>query len=85
MSGLSPEFREFVQVSRSAIRPTETDSARILEALRAHLGDAAVVGAQTAQVAFTSASTGFLFGKGSLMSLVRLARWYLHAVRRMMP
>lgn len=73
MSGLSPELREFVQVSRSALRPTEADSARILEALRAQLGDAAVVGAQTTQAAVTSASTSFLFGKGSLMSLVGLA------------
>jgi len=73
MSGLSPELREFVQVSRSALRPTEADSARILEALRAQLGDAALVGAQTAQAAVASASTSFLFGKGSLMSLVGLA------------
>jgi len=73
MSGLSPELREFVQVSRGALRPTEADSARILEALRAQLGDAAVAGVQTAQVAVTSASTGFLFGKGSLLSLVGLA------------
>jgi len=73
MSGLSPELSEFVQVSRSALRPTEADSARILEALRAQLGDAAVVGAQTAQAAVTSASTSFLFGKGSLLSLVGLA------------
>jgi hypothetical protein len=73
MSGLSPELREFVQVSRSALRPTEADSARILEALRARVGDAAIVGAQTAQGAVTSASTGFLFGKGSLMTLVGLA------------
>jgi len=73
MSGLSSELREFVQVSRSALRPTEADSARILEALRAQLGDAAVAGAQTVQAAVTSASTGFLFGKGSLLSLVGLA------------
>ena len=73
MSGLSPELREFVQVSRSVIRPTEADSARIIETLRAQLGDAAVVGAQTAQAAVTSASTSFLFGKGSLLSLVGLA------------
>lgn len=71
MSGLSPELREFVQVSRSALRPTEADSARILEGLRAQLGDAAVVGTQTAQAAVTS--TSFLFGKGSLLSLVGLA------------
>jgi hypothetical protein len=70
---LSPELREFVQVSRSVLRPTEADSARILESLRAHLGDAAIVGVQTAQAAVTSASTSFLFGKGSLMSLVGLA------------
>ena len=73
MSGLSPELREFVQVSKSAFRPTEADSARILEALRAQLGDAAVAGAQAAQGAVSSASTGFLFGKGSLLSLVGLA------------
>jgi hypothetical protein len=83
MSGLSPELREFAQVSRSALRPTEADSARILEALRAQLGDAAVVGVQTAQAAVTSASTGFLFGKGSLLSLVGLAMlggiWFFSA------
>jgi len=73
MSGLSPELREFVQVSRSAIRPSEADSARILETLRAQLGDAAIVGVQTAQAAVTSASTSLLFGKGSLMGLVGLA------------
>jgi hypothetical protein len=73
MSGLSPELREFVQVSRSALRPTEADAGRILEALRAQLGDAAVLGAQSAQAAVSSASTSFLFGKGSLLSLVGLA------------
>jgi len=73
MSGLSPELTEFVQVSRSALRPTEADSARILEALRAQVGDAAVVGADAAQGAASLASTSFLLGKGSLLSLVGLA------------
>jgi hypothetical protein len=73
MSGLSPELREFVAASRSAIRPTEADSARIIEGLRARLGDAAVVGTETAQASATSASTGFLVGKGLLMSLAALA------------
>lgn len=83
MSGMSPELREFVLASRSAILPTEADSARIIEGLRARLGDAALVGTETAHLAAKSASTKFLFLKTSFMSLAGLAVlggvWYLAA------
>ncbi len=73
MSGLSPELREFVLASRSAILPSEADSARIIEGLRGRLGDAALVGIETAQVVAKTASIKFLFLKTSLMSLAGLA------------
>ena len=73
MSGLSPELTEFVRASKSAMLPTDADSARIIEGLRARLGDAALVCIETAQVAAKSASVNFLFGKASLISLAGLA------------
>ena len=73
MSGLSPELREFVVASRNAVLPTEADVARIIEGLRARLGDAALAGIETAQITAQSASTQFLLGKASIMSLAGLA------------
>ena len=73
MSDLSPELRELVLASKSAYFPTETDYARVLSTLRDRLGDAAIFGAKASQVAATSASSGLIFGKLSVMSLAGLA------------
>jgi hypothetical protein len=73
MSELSPELEELVLACRGASLPTEADSARILAALRVRLGDAAVLGAEATQAAAIPASSGFLFGKVSAISLAGLA------------
>jgi len=73
MSELSPELEELVLACRGASLPTEADSARVFEALRARLGEAAFLGAEATQVAVTTASSGFLVGKVSAMSVAGLA------------
>ena len=62
MSDLSPELKQLVLAGRSASRPSDADSARILAALRERLGDAVAAGAEAGQAAAGS-SSGFLFGK----------------------
>ena len=71
MSELSPELAELVLACKGASLPTEADSERVLAALRVCLGDAAVLGAEATQAA--AISSGFLFGKGSAISLAGLA------------
>jgi hypothetical protein len=71
MSQLSPELRQLVLAGKRAGLPTEADSARVLETLRARLCDAAVVGAGTAQVAARFASSGL--AQVSAISLAGLA------------
>ncbi len=73
MSELSTELRALVVASKNASRPTEADSARVLGALRIRLGDAAVMGAKTAQAAVATNATGLLFGKVSAIALAGLA------------
>ncbi len=73
MSELSPELEELVLACKGAGLPTEADSERILAALRVRLGDAAVLGAEATQAAATPASSGFLLGKVSAISLAGLA------------
>ncbi len=63
MPELSPELRALVVASKHASLPTEADSARVLSALRLRLGDAAVMGAETAQAAATSNTAGLFIGK----------------------
>ena len=72
MSHLSPELKQLVLAGKSAISPTEADSARVLEALRARLGDAAVLGTEAGQAAAGS-STGFVFGKVAGIGIAGLA------------
>jgi hypothetical protein len=71
MSDLSPEMKQLVMAGKSASRPSAADSARILEALRARLGDAAVL-PETGQAAAGS-SSGFLFGKAAAIGIAGLA------------
>jgi hypothetical protein len=73
MSELSPELRELVLATKGASYPSAADSARVFQALRARLGDAAVVGAETSQVAATGTSSGVLLGKVSAIGLAGLA------------
>ena len=73
MSELSLELKALVVASKNASRPTEADSARVLGALRLRLGDAAVMGAEAAQAAVASDTTGLLFGKVSAIALAGLA------------
>jgi hypothetical protein len=70
MSELSPQLKELVLAAKHASRPTEADSTRIFEALLARLGDAAVMGADTAPI---SAWSGVLYGKVSAIGLAGLA------------
>jgi hypothetical protein len=44
MSNLSPEAEELVRAVQAAHHPSEADRVRVLEAMRARLGDAAVLG-----------------------------------------
>ena len=62
MSHLSFDLEQLVMAGKNANRPAEADSARVLEALRARLGDAAVLGAG-AGLAAAGSSSGFVFGK----------------------
>jgi hypothetical protein len=65
MSNLSPEAQELVRAVRGAHRPSDTDRARLLEAMRARLGDAAVLGEGTlgtsmvARGSWSSSAIGF--------------------------
>jgi hypothetical protein len=72
MSDLSPELKQLVLAGKNASRPTDADSARVLGALRARLGDAALLGAETGQAAAGS-STGFLFSKVAGIGIAGLA------------
>ncbi len=72
MSDLSPELMELVLAGKSAARPSEADSARVMAALRARLGDAAVLGAETGRAAAGS-SSGFAFGKVAAIGIAGLA------------
>ncbi|HEY5959066.1 MAG TPA: hypothetical protein VIV60_21055 [Polyangiaceae bacterium] len=74
MSGLSPELRKLLPVYKDANRPTDADSARVIEGLRARLGEGAfTAGPQSTQVATTTASTGLVIGKGAIIGLAGLA------------
>ena len=73
MSELSPDLRALVLAGKRSSLPTEADSARVLAALRARLGDAALMGAAAAQKASISASAGYLYGKVSAIGLAGLA------------
>jgi len=72
MAGLSAELQQLVATYRSAKRPSDADTAHILEGLRARLGDGTITGPDSADAA-TSTSTGLLVGKGVLASLAGLA------------
>jgi hypothetical protein len=72
MSDLSPELKALVMAGKSAARPSDADSARILVALRERLGDVAVLGAEAGGVAAGS-SSGFLFGKVGAIGIAGLA------------
>jgi hypothetical protein len=61
MSNLSPQLQELLLATKAANQPTEADSLRIFEALRARLGDAAVMG-ESANVPATG-SSGVVGGK----------------------
>ncbi len=73
MSELSPELRKLVLATKSASYPSAADSARVFQALRARLGEAAVIGAGTSQVAVNGTSSGLALGKASAMGLAGLA------------
>ncbi len=73
MSDLNPELNQLVLAGKMASRPTDADAARILEALRARLGDAAVLGTETGQAALAGSSTGLVSGKVAVFSVVGLA------------
>ena len=72
MSDLSPELEQLVLAGRSASRPSDVDSARILAALRERLGDAVVAGPEAGQAA-TGSSSGLLFGKVTGIGIAGLA------------
>ncbi len=72
MSDLSPELQKLVLAGKNASRPSDADSARVFGALRARLGDAAVLGAEAGQAAAGS-SSGFLFGKVAGIGIAALA------------
>jgi hypothetical protein len=44
MSDLSPEAEDLVRAGKRAGRPSDADRERVLDALRARLGDAVVLG-----------------------------------------
>ena len=73
MSELSPELRELVLATRSANLATEADAARVLVALRARLGDAAVFGIDATQAVESGTSSGFAFQKVLALSITGLA------------
>ena len=72
MSHLSFDLEQLVMAGKNANRPAEADSARVLEALRARLGDAAVLGAG-AGLAAAGSSSGFVFGKLAGIGIAGLA------------
>jgi len=69
MSKLSPELQKLVSAGRHVDSPTDADSARVLCALRARLGEAAIGGADWAG----PPSSKLLFGKASAIGFVGLA------------
>jgi hypothetical protein len=71
MSGVSPQLKELVLAYKSARRPSEAETARVLEGLRARLGDGAITGAESTQLA--AKSTGLLTGKGLVVGLASFA------------
>jgi len=73
MSELSPELRELVLATRSANLATEADAARVLVALRARLGDAAVFGIEATQAVESGMSSGFAFQKVLAFGITGLA------------
>jgi hypothetical protein len=83
MSELSPELGALVLAGRQASLPSEGDSARVLAALQARLGDAAVTSTETAQTTATSGASRTLLGKASLAGLGGLVVlggiWFLAA------
>lgn len=83
MSGLSPELKQLLPAYKRANLPTEADSERIADVLRARLGDAAMTGAESVHVVTNSGASGLLFGKGFFVGLAGLAVlsgvWFLAA------
>ncbi len=73
MSELSPQLEALVMASKRTCLPTAADSNRIQSALRARLGEAAFIGTESAQAAATSATSGILLAKVTLISLAGLA------------
>ncbi len=73
MSELSPELKALVVATKRRCLPTAADSERIHVALRARLGEAAFIGAESVQAVATSASSGIVLGKISVVSLAGLA------------
>ena len=69
MSNLSPELKELVRAGKRAALPTEADSARILDGLRARLGDAAIFGDGTAFALGTPTSPRFLTRKAFISGI----------------
>jgi len=72
MSELSPELRELVLLLKRSSMPTEADSARILAALRCRLGDAALMGVESAQAASAPQAVGLLWGKAGTLGFAGL-------------
>ena len=72
MSDLSPELMQLVLAGKNASRPSDADSARVMWALRARLGDAAMLGVGAGQVAAGSSTTA-LFGNVAGAGIVGLA------------
>lgn len=65
MSDLSEEGKALVQAGRRADRPSDADRKRVLVALQARLGDAALLGASVAEV--PSASKGVRFARSKIV------------------
>ncbi len=73
MSDLSPQLKELVRATKSAAHPSHADTARVLQALRARLGDAAVLSNAPSQPATASGSSGVALGKVAAISMAGLA------------
>ncbi|HEY5955682.1 MAG TPA: hypothetical protein VIV60_03975 [Polyangiaceae bacterium] len=73
MAELSPDLRNLVPAYKGANRPSDADSARVYEALRARLGEAAFLGTESSPMATVTANKGILLGKAALMSVTGLA------------
>ncbi len=69
MSELSSDLRRLVLAAKDTKFASAGDRARILVALRARLGDAAVIGAEAAHGVATSATSGFAYGKLSVIGV----------------